>query len=132
MAVDEHSGEVDVLLAENRYTLKLTLGAIRKMELATDQGWQPLINHALNGELTIGEIAGVIWAGMIGSGCKDPPSYEEVCELIFAEGLIRTQPIARDLLLLQAVGSERWEKVEKSLELEREEEGTEKGMTTGG
>lgn len=116
MVADPLRGEADVELAGKKYVLKLTLAAMRQAETKADTSWQMLINRAFSGELRIDDIAAIIWAGMIGSGVNDPPEYEAVAEMVFDEGLVKTNVIARDLMLLQAIGQARADDVSKILE----------------
>ncbi len=116
MVADPLRGEAEVELAGQKYVLKLTLAAMRQAETKANTGWQMLISRAFTGELRIDDIAAILWAGMIGSGAKDPPEYEAVAEMVFDEGLVKTNVIARDLMLLQAIGQARAGDVSKMLE----------------
>jgi len=116
MVADPLRGEADVELGGKKYVLKLTLGAIRQAETKANTGWQMMISRAFTGELRIDDIAAIIWGGMIGSGVEDPPEYEAVAEMVFDEGLVKTNVITRDLLLLQAIGQARADDVSKMLE----------------
>ncbi len=116
MVADPLRGEADVELSGTKYVLKLDLRAMRMAEIKANSSWQNLISRAFSGELRIDDIAAIIWGGMIGSGVDDPPDFEEVAEMVFAEGLVKTNVIARDLMLLQAIGQERADDVSKILE----------------
>ena len=116
MVADPLRGEADVELDGKTYILKLDLGAMRQAEIKADSSWQMLISRAFAGELRIDDISAIIWAGMIGSGIKDPPDYDAVAHLVFDEGLVKTNVIARDLMLLQAIGQVRADEVSKMLE----------------
>lgn len=107
MATDPLRGEAEIELGGKKYPLKLTLPAVQQMEIEASSSWQALINGAIAGELRIDHIAAVLWGGMIGAGLENPPSYSEVVAMVFDEGLIKTNPVVRDLMLLQAVGQKR-------------------------
>lgn len=116
MVADPLRGEADVELDGKKYVLKLDLGAMRQAEVKANSSWQMLISRAFSGELRIDDISAIIWAGMVGSGVEDPPEYEAVAQMVFDEGLVKTNVIARDLMLLQAIGQVRADEVSKMME----------------
>lgn len=116
MVADPLRGEADITLAGKDYLLKLDLATIRQIEIMTGAGWQGLITRAFSGDLRLNDIAGVIWGGIIGGGSTDPPEFEEIAELVYAEGMVNTNMVVRELLTLQAIGQERAGEVAKMME----------------
>lgn len=106
MTANDLRGEAEVELGGETYRLKLTLDVIHRIENRTGVGWQALVTRAFAGELHLDDIAVILWAGIAVSYPAKEMDYECVADLVFAEGLIRITPAARNFILLQAVSAD--------------------------
>ena len=114
--------ELEVDLCGKKYVLKLNLDAIRRVERITGAGWTTLVRRAFDGEMMIDDIAGVIWGGIFGYDPETDITFDDVVNMVYREGVIKTNPPVRELLLLQAIGADRESKIAGEVEGAKKEE----------
>ncbi len=112
------AGEITIKLGEKEYVLRPAFSALRKLEVLSSTGIIALTQRLSAMDIRIADVAAVVWAGILGSKIKDPPSYDEIGEMILANGMASyIKPVAD--FLTKAVTAGRVEgEAKKALETE--------------
>lgn len=91
-------GEVTITLGGKEHTLRPTFAALMRLESKVGCGVIPLMQRLAAQQVSVGDVAAILWAGILGSGEKKPPSYEEIGEAVVRQGLLSFMAPAVDFL----------------------------------
>lgn len=91
-------GEVTITLGGKERTLRPTFAALMRLESKVGCGVIPLMQRLASQQVSVGDVAAILWAGIHGSGDKKPPTFDEVGEAVVRDGLLSFMKPAVDFL----------------------------------
>ncbi len=82
------SGEIELDFGGKTVTLRPTFASLMLLDKKLGYGMVGMMRRIAQGEFGLGDVAGLVWAGMIGSKQNKPDlSFDEVGDIILRDGL---------------------------------------------
>ncbi len=102
MSTNDLRGEIAITFGEGTdaksFVLRPSFSALRKLETHIGMGVLALVQRLGQKDVRITDLAAVVWAGIIGSKIKDPPSLDDVGDMIYEKGMVNVIPVVGSFL----------------------------------